>query len=33
MKKQEEKKIIGYRKKCEATGTGLSHFILIDASK
>jgi len=27
---REEKEVIGYRKSCDAEGTGLSHFILMD---
>ena len=28
--KQEKKVVIAYRKKCQARGTGLSHYILMD---
>ena len=28
--KQTEKEIIAYRKGCDARGTGLSHYILMD---
>lgn len=27
------KDVIAYRKKCKASGTGLSHYILIDNNK
>ena len=30
MVKQVKKPVIAYRKKCQATGTGLSHYILMD---
>jgi len=29
MKEQSKKPVISYRKKCQARGTGLSHYILI----
>jgi modified peptide precursor CbpA len=29
-KTQEKKPVIAYRKKCQAKGTGLSHYILMD---
>ena len=25
-----KKKVIAYRKKCKANGTGLSHYVLVD---
>ncbi len=28
--KRPAKKVIAYRKKCQAKGTGLSHYILMD---
>lgn len=28
--KKAKKDVIAYRKKCKASGTGLSHYILID---
>ena len=30
MKKTTKKDVIAYRKSCQATGTGLSHYILMD---
>ena len=30
MKKQPKKNVIAYRKTCQAKGTGLSHYILMD---
>jgi len=30
MKKSSKKAVIAYRKRCKATGTGLSHYILMD---
>ncbi len=30
MKNQTKKTVIAYRKKCQARGTGLSHYILMD---
>jgi len=30
MKNQAKKTVIAYRKKCQARGTGLSHYILMD---
>lgn len=30
MEKATQKDVIAYRKKCKASGTGLSHYILID---
>lgn len=30
MKKQSKKAVIAYRKTCQAKGTGLSHYILMD---
>jgi modified peptide precursor CbpA len=30
MKKTPRKDVIAYRKSCAATGTGLSHYILMD---
>ena len=30
MKKSPKKDVIAYRKTCKATGTGLSHYILMD---
>jgi modified peptide precursor CbpA len=30
MKNQPKKKVIAYRKSCQAKGTGLSHYILMD---
>jgi modified peptide precursor CbpA len=30
MAKKAKKDVIAYRKKCQATGTGLSHYILMD---
>ncbi|MHB1347596.1 MAG: modified peptide precursor CbpA [Candidatus Humimicrobiaceae bacterium] len=32
-KTSEPKKVIGFRKTCKVSGTGLSHYILIDNSK
>ncbi|MBE9531565.1 MAG: modified peptide precursor CbpA [Proteobacteria bacterium] len=29
-KEREEKDVIAFRKKCDASGTGLSHYILMD---
>ena len=29
-KKTKEKDVIAYRKSCQAKGTGLSHYILVD---
>lgn len=31
--KKSEEKVISYRKTCEATGTGLSHYILVADEK
>ncbi len=30
MKKQSKKNVIAHRKTCQAKGTGLSHYILMD---
>ena len=30
MKNRPKKTVIAYRKKCQAKGTGLSHYILMD---
>lgn len=30
MKKKAKQSVIAFRKTCKATGTGLSHYILID---
>lgn len=30
MKEQSKKTVIAYRKTCQAKGTGLSHYILMD---
>lgn len=30
MKKTEKKDVIAFRKACKASGTGLSHYILMD---
>jgi len=30
MAKPQKKSVIAYRKKCRTTGTGLSHYILMD---
>ena len=30
MKNRPKKSVIAYRKKCQAKGTGLSHYILMD---
>ncbi|MBI5573557.1 MAG: modified peptide precursor CbpA [Elusimicrobia bacterium] len=29
-KRNTKKNIVAYRKKCKTTGTGLSHYILVD---
>ena len=33
MKKAEKKAVIAFRKACQANGTGLSHYILMDRKK
>jgi modified peptide precursor CbpA len=30
MKKETKKSVVAYRKTCQAKGTGLSHYILMD---